>query len=367
MKIGFLVNPIAGMGGTVGLKGTDGVEDEALRRGAKPSSGKRAQECLTVLKAARERLEFLACSGRMGALFLGGFRFEVVYEAPDASSGEDTKAASRRFMELKADLVLFCGGDGTARDVYSAVGDKIAVMGIPAGVKMHSAVFAVSPSKAGELVLEFESGDLGLREAEVVDVDEDAYRGNELRTRLFGYMRTPYKPELMQASKQVIVSEDDDESKFSISVFASEFMSDGSAYILGAGSTTKAIAERLGVEKTLLGVDVVKDGKLVLRDAGERELLEFLKGEPKAKIIVSPIGAQGFVFGRGTQQISPDVIKRVGVKNAIYVATPAKLNSIPNLLVDTGDAELDRQLSGYRSVVMGYRMSQRKDIKTVSG
>jgi predicted polyphosphate/ATP-dependent NAD kinase len=363
VKIGFLVNPVAGMGGAVGLKGTDGVVEEAVRRGGRPVAGARAADCVKALSAGKGLVRLLTCSGRMGADLLAGFDCSVAYECGKDTSAQDTLKACAAFLEAGAGLILFCGGDGTARDVLSAVGEKAPVLGIPAGVKMHSSVFAVSPRAAGELALAYAGGDAGLREAEVVDVDEDAYRGNELRTRLFGYANTPYLPEMVQESKMVFVSGDDGESKRAIADFASEFMGDGSAYILGAGSTTKAIADRIGVEKTLLGVDVVKAGKAVLRDAGERELMGLLEGETKAKIIVSPIGAQGFVFGRGTQQISPGVIRRVGAGNVIYAATPSKLNATPHLLVDTGDAALDEELAGYRSVVIGYRMSQRKDVR----
>jgi len=363
VRVGFIINPIAGMGGRVGLKGTDGVLDEALRRGAKPVAAERAREFLDRLGDEGCQIEFMTCSGGMGADILGGLKFNVVYESSGKTTSDDTRGACRRFIESEVGLVIFCGGDGTARDVYSVVGNKLPVLGIPAGVKMHSAVFGVNPAAAADLACEFVMGHAGLRDCEVIDVDEEAYRNNELKTRIYGIMRTPYKPELIQAGKVELQSQDDDESKFSIAVFASEFMSDGSAYVIGAGSTTKAIAERLGVEKTLLGVDVIKDGKVILKDASEKGLLDLLEHEQRVKIIVSPIGAQGFVFGRGTQQISPQVIRKVGAKNVIYVATPAKLNGIPHLLVDSGDMELDRELAGYRSVVMGYRMSQRKDVK----
>ena len=364
MRLGFLVNPVAGLGGRVGLKGTDGVVEEALRRGAKPAAGERARECVEVLKTGSGKLEMLTCSGRMGAEALDGLDYSVAYECGGDTTAEDTMAACRRFVASDVGLILFCGGDGTARDVYSAVGDKAPVLGIPAGVKMHSAVFAVNPRAAGELVLDYANADVGLHEAEVVDVDEEAYRSNQLKTRIYGYMQTPYRPELVQASKEVFHSGGDEEAKREIAEFAAEFMGDGSAYILGAGSTTKAIGDRLGVDKTLLGVDVVKDGRLLLKDVGERELLELLEREPKVKVVVSPIGAQGFVFGRGTQQISPEVLRKVGVQNIVYVATPHKLNSTPHLLVDTGDVDLDRKLSGYRSVVIGYRLAQKKDVKT---
>ncbi|MFH0861424.1 MAG: ATP-NAD kinase family protein [Candidatus Altiarchaeota archaeon] len=364
MKIGFLVNPIAGLGGRVGLKGTDGKANEAKLRGAEPVSPIRAAECLEGLRDAGDSLDFLTCSGSMGSGLLEGFRYEVVLDTGQSTSSKDTKNACVRFIERGVELILFAGGDGTLRDVFSAVGDKVPVVGIPAGVKMHSGAFAVNPHASGKLVLDYANGSAPLRDAEVIDVDEEAYRAGELRTRLFGYVKTPFRQELIQAGKRVFSSVDDEESKYSIAVFASEFMRDGSAYILGAGSTTAAIAKQLGIEKTLLGVDVVKKGRLLVKDASERELVELLKKESKAKIIVSPIGAQGFVFGRGTQQISPHVIRMVGAKNVIYVATPVKLNTTPQLLVDTSDRDLDRELSGYRSVVIGYRLSQRKDVKS---
>ena len=364
MLIGFLVNPFAGLGGRVGLKGTDGLVDEALKRGAVPSAGGRARECLDFLKADK-RIEFLTAGKDMGGNLLAGFKFKVVHEYSGRSTAEDTKKACEKFIENKADLIVFCGGDGTARDVYSVVSGKIPVLGIPAGVKMHSSVFAVTPKAAGELVLDFLNADVELKEAEIVDVDEEKYRNNILETKVYGYALTPYKPQLVQSAKVEMHSFSDEEAKQEIAEFASEFMRDGSMYILGGGTTTKAIADKLGVGKTLLGVDAVKNGKLLLKDASEKQLLELLKKEKKAKIIVTPIGAQGFIFGRGNQQISPKVIKKVGADNIIIVATPEKLNSTEFLRVDTGDSELDKKISGYQRVIIRYQMAQRKDVVTV--
>jgi predicted polyphosphate/ATP-dependent NAD kinase len=241
------------------------------------------------------------------------------------------------------------------------------MLGIPAGVKMHSGVFAVSPEAAADLALGFLEDSLRTRETEVVDVDEDAYRHGRLETRLYGTARTPHAPAMVQERKQVYASGDEEEHKREIALFAGEFMRDGSAYILGAGTTTAAIAKLLGVQKTLLGVDVIRDGEILLRDASERDLLDLLDSLEGAgvgaKIIVSPIGAQGFVLGRGSQQISAEVLRRVGVENLIVVATPHKLWETKHLLVDTGDAELDRAISGRRQVVVGYRLAQLKEVK----
>jgi len=360
------VNPVAGLGGRVGLKGTDGMVDEAFRRGAVPVSADRARECLEFLRA-KGGIEFLTASGDMGGSLMEelGFAHEEVHSFSGRSGAQDTIASCERFFERDVGLVVFCGGDGTARDVYSVVEHKIPMLGIPAGVKMHSGVFAASPKAAGELILDFLGADCELKDGEVMDVDEEKYRQNVLETRLFGYALTPYKPWLLQAAKVELHGRTDEEAKQEIAEFASEFMADGSAYILGGGTTTKAIADRLGVEKTLLGVDAVKGGRLLAKDAGERELLEVLKKERKVKIIVSPIGAQGFIFGRGSQQISSEVIRKVGADNVIIVATPDKLNSVESLRVDTGDPKLDRELSGYRRVVIGYQMAQRKDVAAV--
>ncbi|MHC1610824.1 MAG: ATP-NAD kinase family protein [Candidatus Methanospirareceae archaeon] len=365
MKIGFLINPIAGMGGSVGLKGTDGIVDEAIKLGAMPIAGERAKKCTEELNI--DSL-ILTCSGEMGedALTSTPLKYEVVYSLDGRSSTrEDTKNACTRFLEEGVELLVFCGGDGTARDVYTAVKREIPIIGIPAGVKMHSAVFAITPRGAAKIVKHFVEGKAEVRDAEVMDTDEDAYRRNELRMKVFGYARTPYEPVLVQEGKSILQGVSEERAKEEIAKFACEFMRDGSLYILGAGTTIHKIAEFLGLgdEKTLLGVDAVKEGKLVGRDLNEKGLLELLENEQNAKLLVSPIGAQGFLFGRGNQQLSAKVLEKIGIENVIPLATPQKLAETPFLLVDTGSEELDEELSGYMSVVCGYRMAQRKEVK----
>lgn len=364
MKLGFLINPIAGMGGSVGLKGTDGLVAEAVRRGARPLAADRAKHCLAELQL--DAL-LLTCSGAMGEEVLRStaLQYEVVYSFDGRSTSADTRHACRRFMDEAVDLILFCGGDGTARDVYSVVERTIPMIGIPAGVKMHSAVFAITPRGAAQLVALFAAGKAEVRDAEVMDTDEEAYRRNELQMHVFGYARTPYEPVLVQHGKSIFHSVSEEKAKEEIARFALEFMRDGSLYILGAGTTIFKIADLLGLgeAKTLLGVDAVKDGKLVGRDLNEQELLRILDGESKVKLLVSPIGAQGFVFGRGNQQLSAKVLEKVGVENVIVLATPHKLNETPFLLVDTGSEALDEQLSGYISVICDYRMAQRKEVR----
>lgn len=366
-RIGFLINPIAGMGGAVGLKGTDGLADVAAARGAKPQAAERARACLRLLAKEADQLFFFTSSGCMGedALRECGLKYTLVHKASTPSSAGDTGSACRSFLENNIDLLIFCGGDGTARIVASAAG-RVPILGIPAGVKMHSGVFAISPQAAAELALGFLRGELLTRETEIVDVDEDLYRYGELQTKLFAIARTPYKPVLVQERKRIYSSADEDEFKNQIAIFASEFMRDGSAYILGAGTTTARIAGLLGIEKTLLGVDVVKNGKLIAKDVSERDILNLLEGEGSVKIILSPIGAQGFILGRGSQQISAEVVRRTGIENLIIISTPHKLAELPHLLVDSGDGILDMVLSGKRRVVTGYRVAQLKKIRAAT-
>jgi len=366
-RIGFLINPIAGMGGAVGLKGTDGLAGQASARGAKPLAQERAIACLNQLSMEKDRLSFFTASHEMGegALSASGLPFRVVYFAPKDTSSLDTTAACREFLKNKVDLILFCGGDGTARDVASIAG-MLPILGIPAGVKMHSGIFAISPQAAAQLAIGYARGELQTRETEVVDVDEALYRKGELQTRLYAIAKTPYQPVLVQERKRIYISGSEEEFKDQIALFAREFMRDGSAYILGAGTTTARIAELMGLDKTLLGVDVIKDEKLIKKDASEKDLLEFIKAEKSIKILVSPIGAQGFVLGRGSQQISPSVLKLVGIDNLIIISTPHKLSELARLLVDTGDEAIDCQLEGKRMVVTGYRLAQRKETKAAS-
>ncbi len=360
-RIGFIVNPIAGMGGAVGLKGTDGNAAEAERRGAVPRAAGRARITLGMLAGERDLL-FFTCSGPMGkdVLDAAGIPSAISYAYTGESSASDTKAAVRAFLASGIDLVLFCGGDGTARDIFDITGRDVPVLGIPAGVKMYSAVFANDPAAAAAIVREFRPG--VLRDAEILDVDEEAYRAGSLRTSLYGVARTPALEGRIQPSKQVYEEADEDRAKAEIARFISEVMLPGTLYILGAGTTTEAIAARLGIGKTLLGVDMVRDGKRIAADCDEKTLYGLVTGVPDARIILSPIGAQGFIIGRGNQQISPRIIRATGIRKIIVVATPHKLAGIPRLLVDSGDAGLDLQFGDSIQVITGYRIAQRKKV-----
>lgn len=359
--VGFLLNPVAGMGGAVGLAGTDGQVAEALRRGAVPRAADRAVQALSLLR--RDDIAWYTCAGAMGEDVLacaGIDRSTVLYRPGIPTTAGDTKAACRAFLDAGVDLVVFCGGDGTARDVFDAVGRSVPILGIPAGVKMYSAVFAVNPAAAADLIRQ--AGGIPCRDSEVMDVDEEAYRSGRLAARLYGYACVPFIPERTQGGKQVFEQQDEERAKDDIAAFIAEIVMPDTLYIIGAGSTTARIMERLGLAPTLLGVDAVRDGEVVARDADERTLLSLLDRYPQAKIVVSPIGAQGFVLGRGNQQISPAVLRKAGLSNLIVVATPGKLAGTPLLYVDSGEPALDREVGDTLLVVSGYRMAQRKRV-----
>jgi len=280
------------------------------------------------------------------------------------TSADDTAAAVRAFRETGASLVVFCGGDGTARDVSLAAEGAIPILGIPGGVKMYSGVFAVSPEAAAELVALFSAGKTQEGDAEITDLDEEAYRNDTFSVRLHGIATTLREPALVQSAKEVVTGPGEDAAKDDIARTVIEDMAPGTLYLLGAGSTTARIAERLGFTPTLLGIDAVRDGTLVARDLDERGLLTLLASAARAVLVLSPLGAQGFVIGRGTGPLTPPALERIGVENIVVVATPGKLNHIAQLLVDTGKKELDVQLSQkrYLSVIIGYRLSTVKKI-----
>ncbi len=360
------MNPVAGLGGRVGLKGSDGAEIQRRARalGAEPHAEERAIEALRRLRRV-EGLKILTYPGEMGenAARAAGFEPEVIGDiSPGQTTAQDTQDAAREMQERGVDLLLFAGGDGTARDVYEAVGLEQATLGIPAGVKIHSAVYATHPASAGELAALYLQGRVtSQREAEVMDIDEEAFREGALRARLYGYLKVPFRSNLVQSQK--MPSSGEAASLGGIAEDVVGKMEPGVLYIIGPGTTTRAIAGELGLDKTLLGVDVVLDGELLARDANEADLLNLLDqqagregGGLPARIVVTPIGGQGYVFGRGNQQISPRVIRRVGKENIIVVSTPDKLHALGTqpLLVDTGNRQVDNMLSGYVMVVTGY-------------
>lgn len=364
-RIGFLLNPIAGLGGRVGLKGTDGVIAEALRRGALPVAPDRARiflETLFTLWPAAAKAEWVTCPAPMGAgvTQAAGLTAEVLPVTLDTpTTARNTQEAVRLFLEHQVDLIVFIGGDGTARDILDALPDPEAtlVLGIPAGVKMYSGIFAFSAKAAAGVVADWLRGETQVEDFEVMDADEEAIREDRFAVRLYGYLRGPLVPARMQGGKMVSpTSIDERENQEAVARTVVENMVPSDWYILGPGSTVRTLANELGVAKTLLGVDLYHDGKL-LKDVNEERLLKEVTDFLHAWIVVSPIGHQGMLFGRGNQQISPDIIRRIPPEQIIVIATHSKVNSLAErgLHVDTGDSEVDRMLSGYIRVLVDYR------------
>lgn len=374
--LGFVVNPIAGMGGRVGLKGTDNVVEEAIRRGAEPVSGERASQMLKTLIRARDQysrklpVKWITVSGKMGADILeeSGFsqkEYEIVYHCPEPTTREDTQKACKEFQNRNVELIVFCGGDGTARDIYEVVNAHTPMLGIPSGVKMHSGVFGVNPESVAEVVLAFVEGSLSISEVEIMDLDEELYRKGEWNIKLHGIAVTPFEHTYIQSAKTIIRGPSEEEVKEEIAAYIIEEMEPDTLYILGSGSTLKTIGESLHVDKTLLGIDAVFNKELIAKDANEKDVLTLLDQYEKVQLIVSPIGAQGFILGRGNLQLSPEVITKIGLDNITVVATPAKLQQIDALRVDTHNRELDEAFAQkrYIKVIIGYHTMAVRNIE----
>lgn len=355
-RLGVIINPVAGLGGSVGLKGSDGLETQrkALELGATPKSPQRMATALKVIASIKDEIEVITYPGVMGesSVIEAGFTPIVVGEISGQTTSIDTRKAALDLVD-QVDLLIFAGGDGTARDIFDVIDSRIPVIGVPAGVKIHSAVYATTPRAAGEVAKRFLSEELPVRDAEVMDIDEEAFRDNRVSAKLYGYMTTPYVQDLLQGSKEV-TGADEEITLGGIAAEIVEEMDSETIYIIGPGSSTRPITDELGLEKTLLGVDIIKNGKILAKDANEEKILSLLEGA--SKIIVTIIGGQGFIFGRGNQQISPKVIKKVGKENIIIIATPGKLATLRgrSLHIDTGDNALDEALKGWYRVVIGY-------------
>lgn len=363
-RVGLIVNPLAGIGGRVGLKGSDGtaIVERALALGAVPAAGARAAETLSHLRDLAGVLDLGTCPAEMGAEIARetGFESAVVDSLGGTGSGgrttgEDTRRAALDLREWGAELIVFAGGDGTARDLTTSIAATVPVIGIPAGVKIHSGVFAVSPRHAADVIGEFLAGRARLEEREVLDIDEDLFRAGIVAPRLYGYLTVPCVRDLVQRAKSASRSDPSTARGVAFGVVG-EMERDRDAYfILGPGSTVKAVGDELQVDKTLLGVDLYHDGRLIGTDLNESQLLAAIEGH-HAKIVVTVIGGQGYIFGRGNQQLSPQVIQAVGRDNIMVIATLDKLHALGGpLRVDTGDPECDQLLAGYFRVITGER------------
>jgi predicted polyphosphate/ATP-dependent NAD kinase len=360
-KVGIIVNPVAGVGGKVGLKGSDGKEilELALKLGAIPESPVRAITALKKLIEIKNELDIYTYPGEMGedelvALNLPATVIGTIKRGQTTAS--DTVRAAKEMLRLKVDMICFVGGDGTARNIVDAVGTEVPVLGVPAGCKIHSAVYAINPKVAGELLVRYLLGKVReLRDAEVMDIDEDAFRKGEVNAKLYGYLKIPNERVMMQNMKSGRGLSEETAINL-VGNYLFDSMKPDVLYLVGPGSTTRGLMERLGLENTLLGVDVIYNFQLIANDVTEKQIIEIMEKYNKRKIIVTIIGGQGYIFGRGNQQISADVIKRVGKENIIIIATKDKIVSLigKSLLVDTDEEETNEYLSGYYRVVVGY-------------
>jgi len=357
-KMGLIINPVAGMGGAVGLHGSDGEETQrqAGALGAIPGAEARAIAALSLVQV--EQLQWVVGPGSMGETVakVVGLRHEVLaVPIGRVTSSRDTEACSVALANQGVDLLVFAGGDGTARDVAAAVGTAVPALGIPAGVKMHSAVFGVTPRACAAVISSMLAGRyLAMEEREVVDLDEDARRAGHLTSALFGHLLVPISPRTIQTRKlgSSVVSQG---SAKDVAREVLGRIQPSCRYLLGPGTTTEAICTLLGLQGSILGVDLLQDGKLLGMDLTEREILDEI--DERTFAVVAPVGGQGFLFGRGNQQISSAVLKRVGAHGIIVICPEQKLATLKGqpLLVDTGDADLDMQLHGYLRVITGWR------------
>ncbi|PMP91344.1 MAG: ATP-NAD kinase [Caldisphaera sp.] len=360
--MGLIINPIAGMGGRFGLKGTDGESyRKAKEMGAQPVSSQRAIEFLNNI---RVQVKLIVPTGVMGEEVILKSKFKNNYEKIKCTDGNDTTSNDTKNcvkeMLDKVDLLIFVGGDGTARDVYDIIKHDYPSLGIPSGVKMFSAVFANTPKDGAKILEKFCFNETNLELREVLDIDENQYRNNKLTIKLYGYLLVPVVKEIISNSKiEYNYNEEDLEG---IVNYVKEIIKKDELYLLGPGSTIYFIAKSLGLEKTLLGVDALLNGSIIAKDLNEKQIIELIS-KYKSKIIVTPIGGQGFLFGRGNQQFSPDVLRKIGRDNIIVVSSKDKLMSLRYLMVDTGDEELNDMLRGFIRVITGYR--QEKVVKLI--
>ncbi|USD36666.1 ATP-NAD kinase family protein [Ferrimonas sp. SCSIO 43195] len=356
-RLGVIINPLAGLGGSVALKGSDNLSQQALALGAIPKAQQRMAAALNACQSQWPAIDWVAAGGAMGGDLLTGLGIphHCLYRSGDDSEAADTQAATRAMMEHGVDLLLFAGGDGTARDICSVVGERQPVLGVPAGVKIHSGVYGITPKASGEVVAMMSRGELvSTMMAEVRDIDEAAFRQGRVQARHYGEMRIPEALQFVQAVKMGGV-EVDELVLDDICADLQERMEEGGQFVMGSGSTVAAAMAMQGLDNTLLGVDVVRDGQLIGRDLTAAQLLK-LVAEVPSRLVVTLIGGQGHLFGRGNQQLSPEVIRAIGRDNILILATKSKLKALEGrpMIADTGDPELDAQLAGWYPIITGF-------------
>lgn len=364
LKVGLIINPVAGVGGRAGLKGSDGeeIQKEALKKGGTLESGNKTKIALKELIEIKDKFKFVTAYGTMGEDVVKelGFIYELVGSKKDITTAADTEITAKILKEEKVDILIFAGGDGTARNIYNAIELSLPCVGIPAGVKIHSAVYANNPKSAGLVIRRFIDNPAAAQMAdrEVMDINEELFRKNIVEARLYGYLSVPYIQNLMQNPKASAKYGAHDIEGIAEEII--DLMNSGdknTCYIFGTGGTTFKILKYMGLSGSLLGIDVVQNKETVLSDASENELYDFIKDKKNIVLIVTVIGGQGHIFGRGNQQLSPRVIRLIEKDNLWIVASADKIYGLENntLMVDTSDPELDKEIAGYRKIIVGWQ------------
>ena len=371
MRIGIVVNPDAGLGGRLGFKGSDGRAKEARDAGAVDRAGPRMQQCISkfkeLLASSLNRMgvspSIVAWSGRMGGDWLDGFEFEQRKESPKESTAQDTSNLVHDLLEAEVDVILYAGGDGTIRDIVNALdGSETPLIGVPGGVKMHSGCFATTPKASAEVLLAFLQGDLMVAITEVMDLDEETYQKGEWKVRMYGEAWTPSSPRFMQGAKEQVERASESDTIEGLANHIGNLIDDNPELMViwGSGGTLRRMGEHLNVELTLLGIDIKHNGR-IHSDLNEQQLLQHLVGyEGPRLLLLSPMGGQGFLIGRGNLQLSPDVLRAIGFESILGVATPSKLLGLSSVRIDTGDPLLDEEYQQRRFVklLQGYRTTR---------
>ena len=371
MRIGIVVNPDAGLGGRLGFKGSDGRAKEAREAGAVDRAGPRMQQCISkfkeLLASSLNRMAvsptIVAWSGRMGGDWLDGFDYEQRKESPTESTAQDTSNLVQDLLQAEVDVILYAGGDGTTRDIVNALnGNETPLIGVPGGVKMHSGCFATTPKASAEVLLAFLQGDLMVAITEVMDLDEEIYQKGEWKVRMYGEAWTPSSPRFMQGAKEQVERASESETIEGLANHIGNLIEDDSELMViwGSGGTLRRMGEHLNVELTLLGIDIQHKGT-IHSDLNEQQLLSHLQGyEGPRLLLLSPMGGQGFLIGRGNLQLSPDVLRAIGFESILGVATPSKLLGLSSVRIDTGDPLLDEEYQQRRFIklLQGYRTTR---------
>jgi predicted polyphosphate/ATP-dependent NAD kinase len=393
MRVGIIVNPDAGLGGRLGFKGSDGRAEEARSAGAQDRSGPRMQQCVeklsqlldSSLNRQDETIEFICWSGRMGSSWIGQTPATIIGESPKSTSAQDTALLVKQLIDSEVDLLLYAGGDGTTRDIVKALenigevngksASKTAIVGVPGGVKMHSGCFATTPKAAAEVVLAYHLGDLRTGITEVMDLDEEIYQTGVWKVRMYGEAWTPSSPRFMQGAKEQVERASEEDTIEVLAEHVKTLVADNNDLMIvwGSGGTLNRMGKHCGYDLTLLGIDVESpslDGgtkRTLDLDLNEQGLLEIIgqHSDPNGLtkpilLLLSPMGGQGFLIGRGNLQLSPDVIRKIGIENILGVATPSKLIGLSDVRIDTGDTTLDEMFHEKRfiKILQGFRTTR---------